>query len=831
MSCTRPQRLIVAILCCTAVLAAGCASSDTSDATVQGEGDTYGAVIQRTAGGVPHITADSVADLSFGQGWASGQDRTCDLAESIVRVRGEQARWFGRGEGDANLNADIAVRATGIGEIAAADWAAASPRVREAIEGFAAGWNGHLAATGVDNLTGWCAGAPWVREIEPVEIYTWARSVALLASAAAVESYVASAEPPSALAPTSGELEAAAATPDGPIVAEAVGSNAWAIGADRSADGGGMLVANPHFPWEGALRFWEVHLTIPGEVDVYGAQLSGLPGVGIGFTEDFAWSHTVSAGSRFTAYLLDLVPGDPTSYRYGDEIREMTSKEIEVEVLGEDGSVTTESVTRWSSHYGPILDFPGVGWTDTTVISMRDGNLGNDEFIEQYVSMLEAKSLDDLIEAHRTWQGVPVFNTIATASDGRAWYADTAATPKLSDTAIDAYEELKRTNLIVNIAAENRAVLLDGSDPIFEWEEVPGARDPGLVPFEEMPVLERADYVFNANDSFWMAHATELLAGDYSPLHGLQETVRSPRTRENATVLNDTTASGLAGADGLWTLDELGSAALDNTGFTARSLRSAVVERCSGAAPVSVEALTDDEGTELLPAGTVDLTEACTVLGNWDGRYDIDSVGAVLWREWAAQGVPWAVPFDPADPLGTPSGLVAAPADGADPVLVNLARAVQVLEAAGLEPAVQLGDVQVAIRNGEAVPIHGGNAADGTTNQVGWGGASALTQDPLVKDLVRRPLVPGSSLSEVTGGGGETTGYRIGTGTSFLMAVAYTPEGVRARTFLTYGNPEDRANPDYTDATRRFSAKQWRDVPFTPGQVKDAALSTVTVRG
>ena len=40
---------------------------------------------------------------------------------------------------------------------------------------------------------------------------------------------------------------------------------------------GGMLVANPHFPWEGELRFWEVHLTVPGEVDIYGAQLSGCP--------------------------------------------------------------------------------------------------------------------------------------------------------------------------------------------------------------------------------------------------------------------------------------------------------------------------------------------------------------------------------------------------------------------------------------------------------------------------------------------------------------------------------------------------------------------------
>ena len=91
------------------------------------------------------------------------------------------------------------------------------------------------------------------------------------------------------------------------------GSNAWAVGAELVTGGeGGLLVANPHFPWEGELRFWEVHLTVPGELDIYGGNLIGLPGIGIGFTEEFAWSHTVSAGNRFTAYTLTLDPNDPT---------------------------------------------------------------------------------------------------------------------------------------------------------------------------------------------------------------------------------------------------------------------------------------------------------------------------------------------------------------------------------------------------------------------------------------------------------------------------------------------------------------------------------------
>ena len=187
------------------------------------------------------------------------------------------------------------------------------------------------------------------------------------------------------------------------------------------------------------MRFWEVHLTIPGEVDIYGVQLSGLPGVGIGFTEHVAWTHTVSAGTRFTAYRLNLVPGKPTSYLYDGEERAMTHEEATIEVLGADGAVTPMTRTLWSSHYGPIIDFPGVGWSDTNTITFRDANLDNDEFLMQYLDMDRADSLDELQQTHETYNGVPLFNTIAVDDKGTAWYADTSATPNLSKEAIDGW--------------------------------------------------------------------------------------------------------------------------------------------------------------------------------------------------------------------------------------------------------------------------------------------------------------------------------------------------------------------------------------------------------
>ena len=74
----------------------------------------YRATIQRTAFGVAHITASDWGSLGFGQGYAAATDHGCDLADQVVRVRGERARWFGVGEADRHLRSDLAMTALGV---------------------------------------------------------------------------------------------------------------------------------------------------------------------------------------------------------------------------------------------------------------------------------------------------------------------------------------------------------------------------------------------------------------------------------------------------------------------------------------------------------------------------------------------------------------------------------------------------------------------------------------------------------------------------------------------------------------------------------------------
>lgn len=814
------------------------------------DGPRYQATIRRTTDGVAHITADDLGSAVFGQGYASAQDHACTLADQILKIRSERAKWYGPGEENEQVSSDFAWKAIGIHELARREYGREPADVKTLVEGFSAGWNAYLRRVGNDGLTGWCRGADWVQPISPKDLYAYARSIALNASGGRLTSYLGSAQPPAAVAPPPATPTGAASTGSSPSATTAaigaspgqaqrlgdgfepapeLASNGWAIGSRRSATGGGMLLANPHFPWEGELRFWETHLTVPGEVDVYGAQLIGLPGVGIGFNRDVAWTHTVSAGNRFTAYVLTLVPGKPTSYQYDGRERAMTSREESVEVRRPDGSTQPVTRTLWFSHYGPILDFPGVGWTAEKTVTYRDANIGDDELLSQYLAMDRAGSLAELRAAHRRYQGVPLFNTIAVGKDGTAWYADTSATPNLSDEAIAQYEQSLENDFLAGAAAKSGAVLLDGSTSVNEWVKAPGARDPGLVPYRDLPMTTRRDYVFNANDSFWLPNADHLIEGDYSPLHGRQDTPRSPRTRENAVVLRDTTDEGPSGADGRFSLAELRAAALLDRGYTSRALRDEVVARCRGAAPVSVPALAASDGTEALPAATVDLGPACNVIEEWDGTYDVDARGAHVWRELVSRfafeelidaGPLWETKFDPDEPVDTPSGLAPAPATGDDPVLVNLARAVQVIQKAGVALDAPLGEVQVAFRTDARIGVPGGNSADGTTNIVTPGSLGSSTEP-----TPERPasVAPRSSLTPV--------GYPITYGTSFLMTVAFGERGPRAYAILTYGETGDRESPLFEVQTERFSDKDWRRVAFSAKQIADDPdLTTTKVR-
>lgn len=768
----------------------------------------YTADIRWTTHGVAHIKADDWGGLGYGQGYACARDHLPTIADQIVKVRSERAAFHGPGPDDSHLASDFGYLALGVMDRAPV-WRDAQPgHVRQLMAGYTVGYNQALAeAQADDTLPRWCADAEWIRPITELDLYAYLVDIALMASGRNLAGLIGRAEAPGPNGPVP-PSPLSAMGGGGASEASAGASNGWALGRDVTASGHGIVMANPHFPWGGEARFWECHLTIPGELDVYGVSLLGSGGVQIGFNADVAWAHTFSRGSRFTLYQLDLAADRPTSYRYGDGQRDMTSTTHTIEVANDDGTRSPVERTLWSSHHGPMVNLPLLGWGLETAFAYRDANLDNLMVTEQFLATCTADSLDALKRSYAEIKAMPWVNTMATDRSGRVWYTDASATPNLSPAAAARYADKARNDPMGNFFYESRLAMLDGSNPDDEWVIEDGARSPGLVPADRLPQLERTDYVVNANDPHWLTHPDELLTG-YSPLHGLEAMPTSLRTRQNLRTVDRLAKVGGA------TVESTIEAVLDNESLSAELLRDDVVARARNASRLAETAEPDDL---LDAADLVRVDHLADVLEAWDGRFDLDSAGALLWRELivsfaAAEfrnaGGLFAEPFDPADPVNTPRDLTPPPGGGPDPIIVGLIAAAHALEAAGLTPDSSVGDAQYVHRGDRQIPVHGGGEGDGVLNILAPLGALSTTS------LEPQPSVAQSIGSHSDRTGLRTDGYACTYGTSFLMAVEMTDDGPHGIGLLAYGQSGDDRSPHHVDGTEAYASKTTRPLHFT----------------
>ena len=774
----------------------------------------FDADVRYTSDGVPHIRAGDWGGIGFGQGWACGRDQLPAIADQLLKVRSERARWFGAGRQGDHLASDFGYLALDVMGQAVAFRDAQSPDLRALIAGYVAGYNRAVdEAHSAGSLPDWCADAAWIRPVTELEFYAHLVDISLMASGRNLVGLIGRAEAPG---------------PDGPVApspVDALGggaagdgaSNGWAVGGDVTASGKGMVLANPHFPWYGEARFWECHLTIPGALDVYGVSLLGTPGVQMGFTEGVAWSHTFSCGNRFTVYRLDLVSGDPTRYRFGDDERAMTSATHRVAVRADDGggpeAVTEVERTLWRSHHGPMLNLPLLGWGLELGFAYRDANLDNTAVLEQFARMDQATDLDQFQAVYADVQGMPWVNTLAADRSGRAWYIDASATPKLSDGAKARFAARIREDFVAALLFENRVALLDGSDPDDDWLDADsaGARSPGLEAHAELPQVERRDILVNANDSHWLTSPAEPLEG-FSPLHGLEGTPRTLRTRQNTAL-----AAALAERGGV-TKDDLLNTLFANESLSADLLVDAVVERCRAAGTVTVE------------GHAADLDQVADVLAAWDRRYDLGSRGAALWRELVSTFPPaerhdagplFAEAFDPDDPVATPRGLAApAPELAADPVVHAAGHAARVLAAAGVALDAPLGDVQWVMRGDERVPVHGGGEGEGMMNVLSpWGALAPMSLEPVPPKAL---ALPGRERTGLAPGG-----YQCDYGVSFVMAVELTDDGPDAVGLLAYGQTGDARRAEHRTGADAYAAKEVRPLLFAEADIAAALADTV----
>ena len=641
------------------------------------------AQIRRTTFGVPHIVARDERGLGYGVGYAYAQDNLCLLANEVLTVNGERSRYFGATgktlEQRDNLSSDLFF--TWLNSQAAVDaFLQAQPApVQALLAGYASGYNRALAERRRQGLPAECGTGEWVRPISSQDLVKLTRRLLAEGGVGQFVEALAGAQPPGAGSQLAAAGYATALARQARFATER-GSNAVAVGAQRSANGHGLLLANPHFPWMGGMRFYQMHLTIPGQLNVMGAALPGLPLINIGFNQHLAWTHTVDTSTHFTLYRLQLDPKDPTRYLLDGKSLPLARQTVSVAVKGEDGRLSQVQREVYSSQFGPVVQWPGrLDWDTHAAYSLRDANLDNTRVLQQWNQINRAESLAALRGSVEQLQGIPWVNTIAVDQAGRALYLNQSVVPYVDQQMLDSCS---------NPQAPGSLVVLDGSRSACQWKVDAQAAQPGIFPARLLPSLEREDYVQNSNDPAWLANPAQPLTG-FAPLVSRSD---QPLGMRGRFALQRLQGKGRLG------VDDLQRMVTDDEVYLASLVLPDLLQWCQGA--------------------SADVQALCTSLANWDGKADLESgVGLVhfhnLLTALAEHPDSWRVAFDPADPQHTPRGLAVEQAAVRKRVHEAALASQQQVAESGMAPQVKWGQVPQAV---DGTPVPGGPQALGVYN-------------------------------------------------------------------------------------------------------------------
>jgi penicillin amidase len=218
----------------------------------------------------------------------------------------------------------------------------------------------------------------------------------------------------------------------------------------RTKNGFALLAGDPHLDLTLPSIWYEAHIIVPGERDVYGVTIPGSPTTIIGFNRDVAWTLTNTGADALDQYAETVDDtARPTRYRVDGQWR---SSESRVEVYRDpNGRVLAVDTIRFT-HRGP-MSHVGSRW-----ISTRWTALEPSDAITPFDGAAKAHTVAELLKGFEVYkapsQNVLVADrsgTIAIRSNGRypirpgdargdkVWDGSTSASDWVGDRPLSEY--------------------------------------------------------------------------------------------------------------------------------------------------------------------------------------------------------------------------------------------------------------------------------------------------------------------------------------------------------------------------------------------------------
>lgn len=299
-----------------------------------------GGSIVRDDLGVPHVTAESIEDVLFLQGFATAQDRMWQMDVLRRSAAGELAEIAG----PAALENDREARRLRVPQLAAVEDANLDPELRRYFAAYARGVNyyleQHAGKLPTEFLLMGYSPRPWhVRDTLLIGLYmyrslqtSWQQELRKLRM-------VERGDPDKVdvLFPERSGYEAAP------------GSNAWAISGDHTASGVPVLANDPHLQFSLPSIWHMVQLTAP-DLDVVGATIPGVPAVIIGHNQQIAWGMTNLEFDMQDLY-EEQIDGQTGQYVYRGQVEQGQLEQSFIAVKDQN----PEPIVSLRTRHGPVI--------------------------------------------------------------------------------------------------------------------------------------------------------------------------------------------------------------------------------------------------------------------------------------------------------------------------------------------------------------------------------------------------------------------------------------------------------------------------------------------
>lgn len=466
--------------------------------------------VARDKHAVPHIYAESEADLYKAQGFVHAQERLWQMEQNRRTAYGTLAEVFG----PAAVDADRFSRVMGFRRAAEAELAGLDPETRQVLEWYAEGVNAFIDAhkpkrlAAEFNLLG-VTPEPWtpLDTLAFTKIMAWALSgnweheltrLRLLHElgphrAAELEPDYPSQNP--IILEAAGSQEVTRMLYTAGLVlnqyeqlkqwigvsGDGQGSNSWVLAPERTLTRRPLLANDPHLALQMPGIWYENRLSCPG-LDVSGVSFAGVPNVIIGHNESIAWGMTNGTVDVQDLYLERAHPDDPTSFQFRDEWEDAQVTEETIQVRREAPVTVRVVVTR----HGPLIngllrELPDAGRIQPAPLALRWTGHAPGHTMRALYRLNRARNWDEFDAALADWGAAPQNVTYADR-EGNIGYILAGRIPKRD---------------------EQRLGLLPapGWSGDHEWEE--------MIPHPELPRL------FNPESGVIVTANNKMVGDDY----------------------------------------------------------------------------------------------------------------------------------------------------------------------------------------------------------------------------------------------------------------------------------------------------------------------------